>query len=690
MEFLQKVKNNIYFKPVLSVILIVLPLIGLYYVSGEVCVVYGSKGSYNWWPLLPILLLEIAGLILLIRQTSLRYTVGGAAWYAVISFPFVLYFCEEWLFRGNLSDMLKFVFVTHFYMTLFMVAILTAIFWLLNCIWRRFWISAALMSTVLMILSYINLAKWNINGEPFLPSDFSFITTLGEVTGFAGGSLPFTKELVFGIIILLGIILILFFGQKKTPKNWILRVAISLFCIAFIGVTVLLPKVKDFIFLGDNIAMSKQYIQKHIYDFHGFMGGFVINIEGYTPPPDGYSKKNVGTLLKNYETEPQGAFENPDVIVYLSESMFDITEVDGVTFTKDPLKNIHRIQKENGLNGMMLQASGVGGGTVRSEFEVLTGVNLVDMKEGLIPYSTYVAKSSALVNGLPNYFKTLGYSTTAIHSYSKEFYSRNICYNQMGFDTFIGSEDMTDAEIGDSIRGFILDSYFEKQVEKQLEKDEGPQFIFAISMENHGAFTGKYKSAEPVASCDTWTDADTDIANNYCKSTAAADEAIGVLYDYVMKRKKPTVVLVFGDHLPTLGERHTVLTDAGFISTGWSSNWTQQDIYNMYRTPFVVFSNYIDGKPENVGDYSSYMLPSILLDYIHAPKNGYWNLISELRDNVRVYNRYLTVDHNDKISEVDTLDEKSKQLIEEHTLLSYDALVGKHYINNILLKEESK
>jgi len=699
---IKALQQHKYFKPIMTVILCLIPLAALLCVNAEVAAKYSIGPDHNLWVPVLLMVAELIGLVWLVYATSLREVARGLSHALVVLFPFILYFCIEWVSFGDLSKTLKFFFVSHYYMMFFMVALLTAVFWLMNVIWRRYWISAALMSVVTMIMSYINVAKMGINGEPFLPTDMAFAGNLGDLTGFAAGSLPFTKELVMSSLTLIAVIVILFIGQQKSFKNYWLRPVLGLLCAAFVGITVVIPSVKDFIFLGDSILMSRQYTQKVIYDNHGFMGGFLINIEGYVAPPEGYNEKYIKDLISSYtaDTDNDGEFENPDVIVYLAESMFDITEVEGVNLTIDPLENLHKIEKDY-LSGTMMQASGVGGGTVRSEFEVLTGINLVDMKEGLIPYNTYVPKSTEQVYGLPNYFKELGYKTVGVHSYKEGFYSRNTCYGKMGFDEFIGQESMVDPVIGDNAREFIVDSYFVEQIEAQLEEDpDKSKFIFAISMENHGGFTNKYETYDEVITHENWDEKETSIANNYCKSANFADDALGDLYEYVQKREKPTVVLYFGDHLPTLNDRHTVLESAGYISTGWSSNWTTEDQYNMYRTPFVIFSNYLDKEPETVGHYSSYMLPSLLLDYIDAPSNGYWNLISAFHETVPTYNRFITMDAAGEVystqktdangevlsSIIGELDAKAQELIHAHTMLSYDALAGKRYINDLLME----
>ncbi len=687
----KKIGATKYFPHVMTAVLLGIPFFLLVYFRQQVYITRAAEEAvYAWGMVWTLCWIEALAAVVLALGIGVRKTLKGFSRALVILYPALLFFCVEWMNRPTLPRMVNFVLRTHYYMSVFIILLLTGIFWVLNSIWRRYWISATLMSAVFMVMGYINLAKMGINGEPFLPSDLTFAENLGDITGFARGALPFTKQIAAGIILLLGVSLIFFFGREKMPKCPWLRVAVGVICAALVSVSIILPKVKDRLFMTDTIPMSRQFVQKTVYSTHGFIGGFLINIEGYVAPPEDYSKNYITETIENYTADPGGKdFEQPDVIIVLGESFFDVSKLPNVTFSKDPLPNLHRIQQET-MSGTMLQASGVGGGTVRSEFEVLTGINLIDMKEGIIPYNTYVPKSKELVYDLPNYFKGLGYTTEAIHTYNKTFYNRDRCYDRMGFDIYLGEQDMTDPERGDSTKQYITDNYMMDLAISELEKDADPKFMFIISMENHGSFVHKYEQYDVVATSDKWSEYDTSVANCYVKSASAADDALGKLYDYVMKRDKPTVVLYFGDHMPTLGVRHSVLADIGYISTGWSSDWTKRDRYNMYSTPFVIFSNYRNDKKEYIGDYSSYMLPSILLEYIEAPTNGYWNLLKEMRQELRVYNRFLTIDNGGKITELEDLPAQTQSVVHQHTLVSYDALSGKRYINKLLMKDLEK
>ncbi len=699
-----------YGKTVLLIAAWLIPILALWTLIEQTAYCNGEEQALNLLPTALFIVAEALVCAMLCELTNVKYVLGGISKGLAIGFPLILYFCVEWLCYGSFTAACRMMFHSHFYMMWFILALLTAIFWFLNMLWRRYWISATVMSAVLVIMGYINIAKIGINGDPFLPTDLYFASDLGDLTGFAAGALPFTIELVIVVVLLAAVIVLMALGQGKSIKCWWGRILLALLCAAFVGVTVTFPVIKDAIFASDDIIMSRQYRQLKVYNEHGFLGGFVINIEGYTPPPEGYDRENIGAIMQAHSTTTEGEFVQPDVIVYLGESVFDFTSVNGVTFTEDPTPVLHELLKNN-VSGTMLQSSGVGGGTVRSEFEVLTGINLVDMKEGLIPYNTFVPQSSEQVYGLPNYFKGLGYKTVGIHSFDRTFYSRDICYSKMGFDEFIGqqdldaeiskSEDLTDPNVFakyydvNSKRQFMYDSYFVECIARKLEEDETPKFIFAISMENHGQFTEKYPDPDIVAIHPNWDEKETGIANCYVKSVKAADAALGELYEYIQKRERPTVVLFFGDHLPTLNDKHTVLEKTGFISTGESSDWTEQDMYNMYRTPFVIFSNF-STETAQLGDYSSYMLAPVLLDYMNAPSNNYWNLISDMHKQVPVYNRFVVVDKEGNValtkdehgnSNVQKLDAAAQKAIEEHTLISYDALAGERYINDLLIKK---
>lgn len=88
----------------------------------------------------------------------------------------------------------------------------------------------------------------------------------------------------------------------------------------------------------------------------------------------------------------------------------------------------------------------------------------------------------------------------------------------------------------------------------------------------------------------------------------------------------------YGDHLPTLGNDFGVYASTGTITSTTAANWTEEEKYQMFSTPYVVFSNYdtgheyrADGTP-----VSPYLLTALMYDYIGAPETLRSNFLLDL------------------------------------------------------------
>ena len=73
----------------------------------------------------------------------------------------------------------------------------------------------------------------------------------------------------------------------------------------------------------------------------------------------------------------------------------------------------------------------VGGGTNRSEFELLTG-NSMDLLPGITPFSTLSMEGQPSV---VSYLESLGYTTLAAHPALPANYRRGTAWPALGFDT---------------------------------------------------------------------------------------------------------------------------------------------------------------------------------------------------------------------------------------------------------------
>ncbi|MGH8211755.1 MAG: LTA synthase family protein, partial [Rhodanobacteraceae bacterium] len=121
----------------------------------------------------------------------------------------------------------------------------------------------------------------------------------------------------------------------------------------------------------------------------------------------------------------------PDIVVVQSESFFDPGRMRGYA-PHQFIPNFERLARE-GESGQ-LHVPTFGGGTIRTEFEVLTGLPLRYFPQVQFPYLQIDAK---VIPGLARTLRSNGYTTVAIHDNNRGFWNRASALQRLGFDRFI-------------------------------------------------------------------------------------------------------------------------------------------------------------------------------------------------------------------------------------------------------------
>ena len=423
------------------------------------------------------------------------------------------------------------------------------------------------------------------------------------------------------------------------------------------------------------ISVNDTSTQESNYYKNGFLTAFALNI-GYLSieTPAHYNQNTIEQLAKEYAPATvSNDWKKPDIIVILSESFWDITTLPNTTFSQDPLTNYRELAK-NHPSGTMISST-FGGGTARPEFEVLTGMTTAQMPAGAFPYQQYMHKDTF---SFARYFKNMGYDTIGLHTYDNTFYERDKAYPLMGFDQFRGQNQLK-TELWWNSGPYLTDETLIDEIQYELEQPHpNGLFLFGITMENHSLFQNKFSKEELTISVDNPDCSPTEINSmeNFVKGVSDSDKALKQLYDYVMSREKETVVLWFGDHLPTLGNEFSPYTTTGKIHSSSSEEWTQQEIKYMFSTPYIVFANY-DTKKEYLAEQkevSSYLLMPLLLDYIHAPETVQSNLLLDLHHTCPIiHSKYNLYQPNSN-------PQKTKKLTDALWLITYDQLMGKNFL----------
>ncbi len=384
------------------------------------------------------------------------------------------------------------------------------------------------------------------------------------------------------------------------------------------------------------------------YNDYGFAYCFSSGIidTGIDKPAD-YNEEALGEIISSLDKDKGISKVKPDVILVQLESFMDAKIIKDLTFSDDPAP-IHTYLKENFTSGV-LKVPSLGGGTANTEFEVLTGINLDFFGAGEYPYKTVMLKET--VESLPFNLKENGYSAHAIHNHTGNFYDRDKVYPNMGFDTFQSKEYMYDYEV--TPYGWCKDKALTKEImdaltytdEEKGIKEDTPRFVWTVSVQGHGAYP-----TEPIAGADNVIKIESDKFSEeelcalgyYINQIWEEDMFLGSLISAVENRKRPTLIVAYGDHLPSIG------LEDDMLSTG-----------DLYRTEYVTWNNFG-------------------LEKMEGPELYSYELSSYIMDMLGLNNGYITKLHQKKLEMGEGFDFEEYQ--SKLKFFSYDMLYGKNLL----------
>lgn len=612
------------------------------------------------------------------KENTIFHTIITVIRYlCFIAYPYLLTVLANCI-SANDRDAVSFLLKNRagaFYFGLIITAVL---FVALSLICLRPWLAGCILGFCYTALSLADYFKFSILQEHIMPWDLFLSKNIGEFQPFLK-SVEITPTMVWLLLApVLYSVLLLPRKPKWHYKKFGFLIPMVLGICIFGGTAVFLTNntMRMSYTKWFDISVNDTSTQQSNYYKNGFLTAFALNI-GYLniETPAHYSQNTIQQLKNQYAPAvATGEFKKPDVIVILSESFWDVTTLPNTTFSEDPIANYNALSQNN-PSGTMISST-FGGGTARPEFEVLTGMTTAPMPAGAFPYQQYMHSDTF---SFARYFKNMGYDTIGLHTYDNTFYERNKAYPHMGFDEFRG-QDQLKTQLWWNSGPYLTDETLIDEIKYELEQEhDNGAFLFGITMENHSLFQNKFKSNELTIDVKNSNCSIQEInaLKNFTKGLNDSDKALKQLYDYVMAREKETVVLWFGDHLPTLGNDFSPYTTTGALQSSDSENWTDKEVEYMFSTPYIVFANYDTGK-DYVADkqaVSSYLLMPLLLKYINAPETVQGNVLLDLYKNCPIINsKYDLYQPN--------LDpEKTKQLTDAIWLITYDQLMGKNYIN---------
>lgn len=350
--------------------------------------------------------------------------------------------------------------------------------------------------------------------------------------------------------------------------------------------------------------------------------------------PNDYSEETIariskdGEITRNESDEPEE--DLPNILFVQLESYFDVEEAEFFTTSKDACPNLHEMYDK--YSSGYFKVPSVGAGTANTEFEVLTGMNLRYFGPGEYPYKTILKETPC--ESAATALESLGYGTHALHNNGGNFYSRARVFNNMGFDSFTSKEFMNILQLTEN--GWSKDDILIDHIVDDLDSTQQQDFVFTISVQGHGDYPEEKVIENPEITVEGIED---EALKNkweyYVNQVYEMDKFAGDLVNAIEKRGEPTVVVFYGDHLPTMGLKAEDLKGR-----------------YLYNTNYVIWDNI--GLEKEDRNIPSYQIMADVFDRLGIHSGTVFNYHQERR--------------------------QTKNYLADLELLQYDILYGDQYV----------
>lgn len=274
--------------------------------------------------------------------------------------------------------------------------------------------------------------------------------------------------------------------------------------------------------------------------------------------------------LEQYSSDASTkASQTPDIVVIMNESFADL-RCYGAQIAPEIYRDWDEILARSAHG--TAYSSVFGGNTPNAEYEFLTGDSLLFYTGTPIPYETAIRQE---VPALPGLLAQLSSGTVAMHPNEGIVWSRERVYPKLGFER---SVFLPEYENTDQIRRYVSDQANYTQVLRVLEEGTGPQFLFNVTIQNHGSY-----EEEDFANLNALLDSRTNCSQTrqYLTLVKESGKALKEFLQQLEQRPRKTYVVFFGDHQPWV--------DEAFYSQYESGPDAQEHL--RYQVPYFIWCN---------------------------------------------------------------------------------------------------
>ncbi len=450
---------------------------------------------------------------------------------------------------------------------------------------------------VWLMVSVVWLALGTANGVILMNRMTPF--TLYDLTNFADGltiaTTYFSKLQITLFLIALGLgaaAFVLIFIRSEKWKNISYKKSLAVILIsaaAAAGATVGLQ----------NTGAISSFFGNLNYAYRDFGMPYCFistSVSAGISRPKGYSDELIAGILENKTQkgtdtlleEKEDSTDHPNIIVLQMESFTVAQDYANIEVSKDPTPVFNELYDNYTSGSFVVPACGAG--TANTEFEVLTGISAKFFGPGEYPYKGKLRKN--VLESMAYVTRSHGYNTAALHDHRALFYNRNEVYANLGFNTFTSVEYMNNVSFTPT--NWCKDKVLTGEIMDIMKSTEERDFLHVISVEGHGSYPTQRVFKKPYTEV-TAEDEETKWKYEYYLNEChEMDTFIGELIEEIELSGEPTVMIIYGDHIPALDVKE--------------ENYKQKDLYT---TRYVIWDNI--GLPKEDRDIHSYEGGAMLL-----------------------------------------------------------------------------
>ena len=619
------------------------------------------------------------------------YIVGTVS---LLMAPVVSYFMFEYV-TGNLDTV-------PYYMAVLNIGWIYVLYLALFAVTGRTRIAVPAVSCVLYVISLAETFVVAFRSRPIMLWDVMAFRIAMTVSG--NYEFFITRQMKTAFVLLLLMNVFLWFTPRRV-RGWKLRLAVGGGIAASIAgygawfFAVLVPS------WGLGINM---WAINGTYQEYGYVLSTAVSLQYVVKkPPQGYSNARLKEIYNRleesiyaeagngqaypvksqaYPESPENP-ENPEnrpeegqpvtpvnLICIMNESLAELKTAGDFTTNTEYFPFMDSLE-ENTVRGSLCVPV-FGSMTSNTEFEFLTGDSMALLPANSIAYQFNVKPDTySMVSTL----KDQGYYSVAMHPYPGENWNRVECYQNMGFDAFLDQEFYEGSE---ELRNYVSDEADYQKLIQVVEAKENPEdklFIFNVTMQNHGGYEGTYDNFEQEVWLTGEYEGKYPKTDQYLSLMKRSDQAFQYLVEYFSRIDEPTMIVMFGDHQPSVEDEFY-----DDIAGMPSSEITVQEHLMWYETPFIIWTNY-SMPSEDMGRRGAVYLSSEVLWRANLEMTPYNRFLLAMKEDLPVvhflgcYDREGTYYYWAKA--------ESERCPYQDTVLDYEALVYNHSLDRKKFKE---